>query len=99
MEFTANSDNDVDENLFYRIFRSIFEIYNVQFYDSNSFKVLSKSASTEDLSVVHLNNRSIRVNCDAFLSFLSNLDLKMYVISFTESNLEKGDQAGEYLKS
>ena len=98
-EFIANSDIDADENHFHRIYPSILESNSVQYYDSNSFKALNSSASTKDLSVIHLNIRSIRANCDTFLSFLSSLNHKFDVICFTESNLKDGEQAGEYFKN
>ena len=68
-EFTANNDIDADENHVHRTYPSILESNSVQYFDSNSFKALNISASSEDLSVIHLNITSINANCDAFLSF------------------------------
>ena len=98
-EFTANSDIDLDVNFFHRLYSSILESINVQYYDSNSCKVLNKSASTKDLSAISLNIRSKRANCEKLVSFPSSLNHKIDVICLTVSNLKEGEQVGEYFKN
>ena len=99
METLADNEFDADVNNFQRLYPSLRERINPQYYDSNTFKALNISASTKHFSVIRLSIWSIRANCDASLSFLFSFDHEFDVICFTESSWKEGEQEGEYFKN
>ena len=87
--FNSNNNIDPDVNNFSELYPLLEGDFISQYYDSNSFKASQPSSSNKDFSVIHLNLKSLAANGDKFLSFLSNLVYKFYVICLSETLLKQ----------
>ena len=84
-ETSQHDEIDVDTNHFDILFPSIASSQNNQYYDIDSFNSSFSINGMNDLSVIHLNIRSIAANGDRFAVFLSTLNLNFDVICLTET--------------
>ena len=76
---------DADLNHFDLLFPSFNNSNSEQYYDGTKFNQKFLSTETNDLSLIHLNIRSLQRNGDVFLTFLSTLDLKFDIITLAET--------------
>ena len=82
---------DVDLNHFNELYPSLQTSRENQYFDSDKFNRVFFSDGGRDLSLIHLNIRSIRANGDAFILYLSLLKRKFDVICLTETWVKEPD--------
>ena len=76
---------DADLNHFDLLFPSFNNSNSDQYYDGTKFNQKFLSTETNDLSLIHLNIRSLQRNGDVFQTFFSTLDLKFDIICLSET--------------
>ena len=79
-------DIDVDLNHFENLYPNLIHNRNNQYYDDDRFNsTLASNDCVRDLSVVHLNIRSINANGSDFITYLSLLNRKFDVVCLSET--------------
>ena len=87
---------DPDINHYGAINNLGFPVCETEYFDIDKFNLKFQS-NHRNLSIIHLNIRSINQNSDNFSVFLSNLNLKFDIICLSETWLTEGGALADFL--
>ena len=76
---------DADINFFNEIYPSLSENKSNQYFTNISFNNLMRHGNNRNLSVIHINIRSLNANGDTLVGYLSTLDHSFDAICLTET--------------
>ena len=85
------NDIDIDNNHFNVIYPDLNSTNSSKYYEIEHYNKLEIDTNT-DFSLLNFNIRSLSANFDLFNGFLSLLDSKFDVITFTESWLKENNK-------
>ena len=92
-------DADADLNHFNRIFPDFNSDRECSYLTCSAFNDQFKTVNIDNLSVIHINIRSLSANGDTFVSNLLTLNLNFDVICFSETWLNFEHSLGNFLPS
>ena len=84
MDFDIFSEVNIDTNHFSELYPNLQQSIDEQYYTIDKFN-RNFSANNNDLSIFHVNIRSLNANGDILSGFLSTLNRKFQVICLTET--------------
>ena len=88
---------DVEINHFNNAFPDVLNNQNCLYYNVETFNSEFNELNPTDLSIIHLNIRSLAANGDDFNSYLSMLNLHFDVICFSETWINESNLSDNHL--
>ena len=94
---TILEDIDVEINHFNNAFPDVLNNQNCLYYNVETFNSKFNDLNQTDLSIIHLNIRSLAANGDDFNSYISMLNLNFDVICFSETWINESNLSDNHL--